>query len=211
MKKRPHEHETASEPPPDEEPSARAADPAAAHDDETARLAAENERLRGELELVKQRLLEAAADLDNQAKRFARERPVVREEAVVRTAREMIEVLDNLDRVVAAVAPDERSSPLVQGVIATQALFVDKLRALGVESIPARDLQFDPFQHEALAEEERDDVAPGTIVDEISRGWRTANQLVRAAQVRVARAPRRGERERPDSDAAEDGATGAAT
>jgi molecular chaperone GrpE len=202
MKKRPQEPEPAGGPPPAKDAAGAAAAPARAPEPtpasraeaeaiaaEHSRLVAENARLAAELDLAKQRLLESAADLDNQAKRFARERQVVREEAVVRTAREMIEVLDNLDRVVAAVGEAERSSPLVQGVIATQSLFVDKLRGLGVEAVAALGLPFDPFQHEALFEEPRADLPPGTVVGEILRGWRTANQLVRAAKVRVSRAP----------------------
>jgi len=154
--------------------------------------AAENARLAGENELLKQRLLEAAADLDNQTKRFARERQVVRDEIVARTAREMIEVLDNLDRVIESIPEADRAGAISAGVEAIRTLFADKLRGLGVVRIEALDRPFDPFEHEALAEEERDDVPAGTVVAEIAAGYRMGSQLVRAARVRVSRARRDG-------------------
>ena len=146
-------------------------------------------KLKDQVAQLKQRVLESAAELDNQAKRFARERPVVRDEIVVKTAREMLEVIDNLDRTLASVPPERAADPFIQGVAAIRAQFEDKLRGLGVERVIALNERFDPFQHEAISEVPRDDVAPGTIVDEVVSGWRMGSQLVRASKVRIARAP----------------------
>lgn len=152
-------------------------------------LAAEIARLEGEVRQLKERLLQSHADLDNQAKRFGRERQVVRDEITARVAREMIEVLDNLDLVLQSLPERERATPLAQGVSLTRVVFLEKLRAFGIEPIEPLHAPFNPFHHEALFEEERSDVAPGTVVGEISRGYRMGAQLVRAAKVRVAKAP----------------------
>jgi len=138
---------------------------------------------------LRAQVLELTAEIDNQAKRFARERQVVRDEILIRFAREMVEVLDNLDRVVQSLAEVERASPLGQGIALTQAVFLDKLAALGVERIETRGRAFDPTWHEALFESEQRDLPPGTIVNELARGFRIGSRLVRAAQVEVARAP----------------------
>ena len=138
---------------------------------------------------LKLKSLELAADLDNQAKRFARERQVVREEITTRFAREMIEVLDNLDAVVKSMGDAERASPLGQGVALTQVVFLEKLKSFGVERIEAEGLPFDPAWHEAMRETERADVAPGTVLNEWTRGYRLGGKLVRAAKVEVAKAP----------------------
>jgi len=151
--------------------------------------ATEVARLAGELEAAKTRLLEVMADRDNQTKRFMRERQVVRDEITARCGREMIEVLDNLDLVLQSLPEAERNAPLAKGVELTRVIFLDKLRGFGIEPIATAGQPFSPFQHEAILQEERADVAPGTIVGEISRGYRMGAQLVRAAKVRVAKAP----------------------
>jgi len=138
---------------------------------------------------LKNQVLELTADLDNQAQRFTRERQVVREEITMRFAREMIEVLDNLDSVVKSLTDAERASPLGQGVALTHVVFLEKLKSFGVEPIVAQGRPFDPSWHEAMVETPRDDVAPGTVLVEWTRGYRLGNKLVRAAKVEIAKAP----------------------
>jgi len=152
------------------------------------KLAAELAEARKVAQQLKHQSLELAADLDNQAKRFARERQVVREEITTRFAREMIEVLDNLDTVVKSLSDEERASPLGHGVVLTQALFLEKLKGFGVEPVEAVGQPFDPRWHEAIAETPREGVAAGTVVGEWTRGYRLGGKLVRAAKVEVATA-----------------------
>lgn len=160
-----------------------------AQDGAASNAAATIERLEAELKSAKERLLEVLADRDNQAKRFARERQVVRDEITARAGREMIDVLDNLDLVLQSLPEAERAAPLAQGVLLTRSVFLDKLRGFGIEPIETAGQPFSPFQHEAVLQEERKDVVPGAIIGEISRGYRLGAQLVRAAKVRVAKAP----------------------
>ena len=160
---------------------------------DAAQLVIELEAARKLAQQLKHQTLELTADLDNQAKRFARERQVVREEIVTRFAREMIEVLDNLDAVLRSLTDEERASPLGQGVALTQVVFLEKLKSFGVEPIETEGRPFDPAWHEAMRETERADVAPGTVLNEWTRGYRLGGKLVRAAKVEVAKAPAAGD------------------
>jgi molecular chaperone GrpE len=87
----------------------------------------------------------------------------------------------------------ERASPLGRGVALTQVVFLEKLKSFGVERIEAEGRPFDPAWHEAMRETERSDVAPGTVLNEWTRGYRLGSKLVRAAKVEVARAPAEGD------------------
>jgi len=162
-------------------------------------LAAELADARKLAQQLKHQSLELAADLDNQAKRFARERQVVREEITSRFAREMIEVLDNLDSVVRSLIDAERASPLGHGVELTQVVFLEKLKSFGIEPIDAVGQPFDPRWHEAILEAPRDDVPAGTVTTELTRGYRLGGKLVRAAKVEVAKATAAGDAEEDGS------------
>jgi molecular chaperone GrpE len=193
MKKRPPESESPREP-----GAPRAPEPAVAAPAEGEVSAAAIEGVAPEVERLEQlesenrrlaaRLLEAAADLDNQAKRMRREMGLQRDAVTRDLASQMIEVLDNLERALEAVPEPDRGSPIVRGVTMVRELFLAELAALGIEPVEALLKPFDPFQHEAVAEQERADVAPGTVIAEIGRGYRMGAQLVRAARVMVAKA-----------------------
>jgi molecular chaperone GrpE len=168
-----------------------AADPGAPAPElaQTPKLEEELAAARALAQQLKHQTLELTADLDNQAKRFARERQVVREEIVMRFAREMIEVLDNLDLVVQSHPPAERDTPLAQGVALTRSVFLEKLKSFGVEPIDSIGRPFDPSWHEALFETATGDQPAGTILSELTKGYRLGGKLVRAAKVEVAKAP----------------------
>jgi molecular chaperone GrpE len=168
-----------------------AADPGAPAPElaKTPKLEEELAAARALAQQLKHQTLELTADLDNQAKRFARERQVVREEIVMRFAREMIEVLDNLDLVVQSHPPAERDTPLAQGVALTRSVFLEKLKSFGVEPIDSIGRPFDPSWHEALFETATGDQPAGTILSELTKGYRLGGKLVRAAKVEVAKAP----------------------
>lgn len=193
MKRKPESNGEERATPAGEKAAAAVPDPAA---EQAAPAPAKLEALKQELadaravaQQLKHQTLELRADLDNQAKRFARERQVVREEIVMRLAREMIEVLDNLDLVVASLAPAERETPLAQGVELTRSVFLEKLKSFGVEPIEAIGRPFDPAWHESLFETESGAQPPGTILSELTRGWRLGTKVVRAAKVEIAKAP----------------------
>ncbi len=133
------------------------------------------------------RWLRAQAELDNVRKRTARELSEGLKYANEQLVRELLPVVDNLERALAAVT--EESGPvgaLRDGVALTLNQFLGVLRKFGVVPVEALGRPFDPNLHEAMAQVESDQPA-GTVVTEYQRGYLLNGRLVRPARVAVAR------------------------
>jgi molecular chaperone GrpE len=140
------------------------------------------ERLREEHE----RLLRAAADLDNFKKRAAREREEIQRFGVEKLVKDLLPVVDNLDRALAAAAPDD---PLATGVRLVRTALEQALAKHGVVGFSAMGERFDPAVHEALMQVPTAEKPPGTVVLEHARGFKLNERLVRPAMVGVAVEP----------------------
>jgi molecular chaperone GrpE len=140
------------------------------------------ERLKDEHE----RLLRAAADLENAKKRAAREREEVQRFGNERLLKDLLPALDGLDRALAAVPEDD---PLAKGVRMVRSTLEQALAKHGVKGFSAMGAPFDPALHEALMQVPTADAAPGTVVLEHARGFTLNDRLIRPAMVGVAVAP----------------------
>jgi molecular chaperone GrpE len=140
------------------------------------------------LEDVHDRWVRAVADLENYRKRAQKERDEVQKFGVEKVVKDLVPVLDNLDRALAAAAADD---PLVAGVKLVRASFEQALGRHGVKGFSAMGLPFDPARHEALMQVPTADAAPGTVVLEHARGYTLHDRLLRPAMVGVAVAPPR--------------------
>jgi len=138
------------------------------------------------LEDVHDRWLRAVADLENYRKRAQKERDDVQKFGVEKVVKDLLPVLDNLDRALAAAAADD---PLVAGVKLVRASFEQALGRHGVKGFSAMGQPFDPARHEALMQVPSAEAAPGTVVLEHARGYTLHDRLVRPAMVGVAVAP----------------------
>lgn len=138
------------------------------------------------LEDVHDRWVRAAADLENYRKRALKERDEVQKFGVERLVKDLLPVLDNLDRALGAAAADD---PLVAGVKLVRASFEQALARHGVKGFSALGQPFDPALHEALMQVPSAEAAPGTVVLEHARGFTLNDRLVRPAMVGVAVAP----------------------
>jgi len=147
------------------------------------------EAMRAERDDWKDRYHRALADAENARKRNQRERTETRQYAVTEIARDLVNVLDNLERAVAGIPEGQTDDPIATGVRLVLDQFLSTLKTHGVETISALGEPFDPMSHEAIQQEDRDDVAPGTVVEELMTGYRLADRLLRASVVKVARAP----------------------
>ncbi len=136
------------------------------------------------------RLLRSAADLDNLRKRAAREREEIQRFGIERVLKDLLPVLDDLDRALAAAAADD---PLVKGVQLVRAGFEQALARHGVKGFSAVGQPFDPALHEALMQVPTAEAAPGTVVVEHARGFTLNDRLIRPAMVGVAVAPPSGD------------------
>ncbi len=132
------------------------------------------------------RLLRSAADLENYKKRAARERDEAARFGVERLAKELLPVIDNLERALAAAPAGE---PLTSGVGMTLRLLEEALGKVGVKGFSAKGERFDPHRHEALMSVATSEHLPGTVVTEHQRGFTLHDRLLRPAAVVVAASP----------------------
>jgi molecular chaperone GrpE len=140
------------------------------------------EKLRAEHE----RCLRVAADLENYKKRAARERDEVQKFGAEKLLKDLLPVVDGLDRALAAAAADD---PLREGVKLVRSSFEQTLARHGVVGFSAMGQKFDPALHEALLQLPTRDQPPGTVVLEHARGFKLNDRLVRPAMVGVAVEP----------------------
>jgi molecular chaperone GrpE len=190
--------EAASQPQEGEaEPAVVVEAPAAADDDA---LAAQVKSLEAQLELSTtlgretqeklkaehERCLRVAADLENYKKRAAKEREEIQRFGSEKLLKDLLPVVDGLDRALAA-APAE--DPLREGVKLVRASFEQALLRHGVTGFTAMGEKFDPALHEALMQVPTREHPPGTVVLEHARGFKLNDRLMRPAMVGVAVEP----------------------
>jgi molecular chaperone GrpE len=129
------------------------------------------------------------ADFENYQKRAARDLADERRYAQRPLAADLLPVLDNLERAVAAAEQAGEQGPLVQGVRMAVSQFLDVLRRHGVKRIEALDLPFDPNAHEAVLQQPTTDRPPMTVVQVLEQGFMLHDRVLRPARVAVAVAP----------------------
>jgi len=177
----------ADEPLAAEEDAGAANDPAVAFAAETASA----ERLAPAAEPdYKDRWLRAEAEIQNTRRRAVRDREESVRAAEERILLDMVEVLDDLERALAAMPqePGAGSSAWAQGVALTAQRLRDALARRGVTPIATVGEPFDPAYHEALLEVEAPKgIRPGAVVQEVQKGYARDNRALRAARVVVAR------------------------
>jgi molecular chaperone GrpE len=138
------------------------------------------------------RVLRATADLENARKRQKRELDDARFDAKNRVLKEILPVVDNLERAVehttaAETADDPRLKAIVEGVQLVLRQFQTAFERLDVSPVLAEGQPFDPNVHEAISQQESE-LAPGTVVQVLQRGYRAGDRLLRPALVVVAKA-----------------------
>jgi molecular chaperone GrpE len=137
------------------------------------------------------RLLRASAEFDNYRKRVERERRDLIDAAAADIVRDLLPVVDDFDRALAAPGapspnPSANNDALRRGVELIHRRLLDVLRARGVEPFDSIGQIFDPVWHEAVATEPVGSHQDGEIVAELRRGYRLNGKLLRPAQVKVA-------------------------
>ena len=157
----------------------RTAEPAAA----PATAEDELKSLRQERDVLYDRLARLQAEFDNARKRAAREQAEFREYAVADAVKALLPILDSFDRALEAHAGDEN----FRGIELINKQFHDTLAKLGLRPIPAAGEPFDPYLHQAVEMVDRSDVPDHTVLEELQRGYKLKDRLLRPAMVRVAR------------------------
>jgi molecular chaperone GrpE len=134
--------------------------------------------------------LRERADLENARKRHQRDKEDALRFANDRLLKEMIPVLDNLERAVDHADQDnDDNQGLLEGVNMTINQFRKALENFGVKPINAIGENFDPNLHQAMGQVESADQAPNTVVSEFQKGYLLHDRLLRPSLVMVAKAP----------------------
>ena len=146
---------------------------------------------------LNERIVRLTADFDNFRKRAQREKDEARQFANQGLLEKLLPVLDNFEMALTAVKDADPSVRDGVQMILDQLLSV--LKESGVEPVDAMGQPFDPNLHEALSQEETTEVEEGTVVQQVQRGYKLNDRLVRPARVVVAKAPGAAE-EAPNED-----------
>ena len=126
------------------------------------------------------------AEFENYQKRVRRDLDEERRYAHLPFARELLPVLDNLQRALGVGQREGEQHPMLQGVALVETQLLNALRRFGVTPIEALGRPFDPMVHEAVAQEPRTDAPPGTVVGVLEPGYRLHERILRPARVVVA-------------------------
>jgi molecular chaperone GrpE len=140
---------------------------------------------------LQETLTRRQADFENYRKRVERERSETYNRVVADVVGKLLPVLDNLRRALDAEASmqaveSDEFRHFLHGVELIDKQLRDVLEGLGLQPVEAVGQPFDPHIHEAVATEQSDDYEPDTVVQELVRGYRLGEKLLRPAIVKVA-------------------------
>jgi molecular chaperone GrpE len=125
----------------------------------------------------------AQADFENYRKRAAKEAALAGQRAKSGLVRELLPVVDNLERALASAGDDEQH--LAEGVRLVHSELIAVLERNGVEQFDPRGARFDPEEHEALSMRSEDGAESGTVLDVVEKGYRANGGILRPARVVV--------------------------
>ena len=146
------------------------------------------------IELQKQRdeyydrLLRKTAEFDNYRKRIERERQQVTESAAADLIEELLPLIDNFERALAAEPGEHAADAYRRGVELIHRQLLELLRKRGVRALDTVGTEFDPHYHQAVATEPAAGRRDGEVVEELRRGYMLGDRLLRPAMVKVAKA-----------------------
>lgn len=174
------EHEL---PPAEETTQEQAQEPPAGEN--VSGLRGELEKAQAERNLLLDRMARLQAEFDNARKRATREQQDYKDFALADALKNLLPILDSFDR--ALQTKVQKPEDFRAGVELIRKQFQDALEKLGLRPIPAKSEPFDPRLHEAVEMVDSDAVPDHHVVDELQRGYKLKDRLLRPSMVRVAR------------------------
>jgi len=146
------------------------------------------EELKARVASLEDNLLRAKADYQNLQRRSAQERSVAVQYANAELMRSLLDVVDDLQRSLEAANACQSASSLADGIRLVYENLMKTLRLQGLEVISALHQPFDPHVHQAMMQQPSKDHPPGTVLEEITRGYRLRDRVLRPAKVVVSEA-----------------------
>ena len=155
---------------------------------DTARLVEELEVVKKEAEVHLNKLLYLRADFENFKKRNQKEREVLIKFANEALLRELLPIVDNLERAMKYADVDKvKNSGLLTGIQLMHTEILKIFSKFGVEPLSSKGEVFDPHFHEAVGQEEREDVEENIIIEECQKGYKYHDKVLRPSHVIVAK------------------------
>jgi molecular chaperone GrpE len=147
---------------------------------------AELQKLKAERDSSLDRLARAQAEFENARRRASKEQQDFRDYAAADSIKPLLPVLDSFER---ALQVKSEPADFRSGVELIYKQLQDALAKVGVKAIPAKGEQFDPHVHEAIEMVETTDAADHEVIEELQRGYKIKDRLLRPAMVKVAKNP----------------------
>lgn len=144
------------------------------------------EALQREKDALQDRLLRTAAEFDNYRKRMERERRDLSEYAAADVLKDLLPIVDNLERALQAPATPETDA-FRKGIELIHKQMLELLRKRGATPIAALGADFDPNFHQAVIHEASDSHREGEVMEELQRGYLLGERLLRPSMVKVAK------------------------
>ena len=151
----------------------------------------EKESFEDKLKSTEDKLLRALAEMENQRRRFEKERQEAFEFGGFNFAKESLGLLDNIDRATTSFKNDEKLknngdlNKIIQGIEIIKKDLVSIFKKNGIETIECINKKFDPNFHQAMLEIQDSAKEPGTVVQEIQKGYMMKDRLLRPSLVGV--------------------------
>ena len=146
------------------------------------------EALQEEIAKLKEDVLRAQAETQNVRRRAEADVEKAHKFSTEKFARELLEVVDNLERAMAAAPEDEAVKSLLEGVEMTQKTFLSTLAKFKVEVVDPEGHPFDPDLHQAISMVDAPDAEPNTVLNVVQKGYTNHGRLLRPAMVVVSKA-----------------------
>jgi len=159
---------------------------AAAPSGEASGPESELQKLKAERDSLLDRLSRAQAEFENARRRASKEQQDFRDYATADTVKSLLPVIDSFDR---ALKVKSATGDFRSGVELIYKQLQDALTKLGVQPIAAKGEPFDPHVHEAIEMVETTDAADHEVLEELQRGYKLKDRLLRPAMVKVAKNP----------------------
>ena len=147
------------------------------------------------LKETQEKLLRSMAETENQRRRFEKEKEEAFEFGGFNFARESLSLLDNIDRAINSFKNDDKLkdnkdlNKIIDGIDIIKKDLISIFKKNGIESIECINKKFDPNFHQAMLEIENNTKEPGTIIQEIQKGYMMKNRLLRPSLVGVSKKP----------------------
>ncbi len=143
-------------------------------------------KLKAKLDEVNDRLLRQMAEFENFRRRSEKEKTQMYDMGAKTVIEKILPVIDNFERGLATLTPEQKKEPFAEGIDKVYTQLMTELAGLGVTPIDALGCEFDPALHNAVMQVETDEYESGVIAQEMQKGYKYNDTVVRHSMVAVA-------------------------